>query len=398
PANQVEKWLDVYSNRFINPVYRLFQSELETVYEEYNMYKDNRSSTAFEIYSKAFYPDHPYGVPIIGYPGHLKNPSMKKMNEYFETYYVANNMALVLSGNFNPDEVKPMISRYFGGWRSGEIPPMPADYTIQPLTGRNLVQEKLTPVRFGILSYRSVPLGNKDEPVLDVINGLLSNQSQTGLIDELVVDNKLMQAGATGMRYIEAGGEMVFFIPKIIGQSLKKAENLVNDQLENLKAGNFDEELLEAVKTDIIVNYERNFEDQYSRGYMMIMAFVKERDWQKILGYPDKIKIITKEDVVKAAQKYYTGNELVFYSKTGFPKKPKTLKSPFDPIPSSKTEMKSEYAKKIENMPVPETEPDFIEFGPPGNKSNEVTITGLNKLTHLYYTEVGCRSYLFSEA
>jgi len=387
PANQIEKWLDVYSHRFIKPVYRLFQSELETVYEEYNMYKDNRFSNAFETFSKAFYPNHPYGVPVIGYPEHLKNPSMNKMNEYFETYYVANNMALVLSGNFNTDEVKPMISRYFGEWKRGEIPPLPAGYKIEPFHGRNLVQERMTPVKFGILSFRSVPLGHEDEPVLDVISGIMSNGSQTGLIDELVVDNKLMQGGTTGIRYIEAGGEMVFFIPKIIGQSLKKAESLVDEQLKNLKAGKFGDELLEAVKTDIIVNYERNFEDQNSRGYMMVMAFVKEKDWKEILEYPDKIKSITREDVLKAAQKYFGDDYLVFYSKTGFPKKPESIKPAFEAIPSSKKDMKSEYAKRIENMPVIETKPDFIEFGKPGMKSNEVTITDLNPLTHLYYTE-----------
>ncbi len=387
PTNQIEKWLEVYSHRFINPVYRLFQSELETVYEEYNMYKDDRFSNAFEIFSKAFYPEHPYGVPIIGYPEHLKNPSMKKMDEYFRTYYVANNMALVLSGNFNTDEVKPMISKYFGRWRSGEILPVLDNYTIQPFTGRNLVQEKLTPIKFGILSYRSAPIGNEDEPALDVINNLLSNQANTGLMDELTVDNKVMQAGAMSMHYIESGGEMIFFIPKVIGQSLKKAESLVEGKLEDLKTGKFDEELLNAVKTDIIVNYERNFEDQYRRGYMMIMAFVNERDWKDITGYPDKLKNITKDDVLKVAKKYYGNDYLVFYSKTGFPKKPKTLKPPFEPIPSSKTDVKSEYAKNIESMPVPEIEPDFIEFGPPGNADNEVTITDLDTLVHLYYTE-----------
>lgn len=387
PSNQIEKWLRVYSHRFIHPVYRLFQSELETVYEEYNMYKDSRFSNAYEKYSRAFYPDHPYGVPVIGYPDHLKKPSMKKMDEYFQTYYVANNMALILSGNFITDEVKSLINRYFGGWRTGEIPPLPGNFAIQPIHGRYLVQERLTPIRFGIRSYRTVPVGHEDEPVLDVISGLLSNNAQTGLIDELVVDHKLMAAAAGSIHYLESGGEMILFVPKIIGQSLKKAERLVNDKSEDLKAGRFDEQLLEAIKTNIIVNYERNFEDQYRHGYMMIEAFVRERDWQDILEYPDKIKNITKDDIVAAVQKYYGDDYLVFYSKTGFPKKPETLKPPFDPIPSGNQERKSEYALRIEQMPVPETEPDFIEFGPPGLESNEVTVTDLNALTHLYYTE-----------
>lgn len=387
PANQVEKWLELYSHRFIRPVYRLFQSELETVYEEYNMYRDNRFSNAFERYNRALYPDHPYGIPVIGYPEHLKNPSIEKMNEYFETYYVANNMALVLSGHFSPDQVRPMIEKYFGVWRTGEIPPVPEEYSIQPFTGRNVVQEKLTPVKFGIRSYRSVPIGHPDEPVLDVINNLLSNSFETGLIDELTVDNKLMATAAGGMRNLEAGGEMVLFVPKILGQSLKNAEGLVEEKLDSLKAGDFKEELLEAVKTDIVVNYERNFEDQYSRGYMMIMAFVKERDWGEVIAYPERIQGITKDDVVRAARQYYGNDYLAFLSKTGFPKKPKILKPPFEPIPSFNTELKSEYARKIGNMPVPEMAPDFIEFGPPGTEGAEVIVTSLNPLVRMYYVE-----------
>jgi predicted Zn-dependent peptidase len=387
PSNQVEKWLRLYSHRFIHPVYRLFQSELETVYEEYNMYKDDRFSTAFQEFIHAFFPDYPYGVPILGYPEHLKNPSMKKMDEYFQTYYVANNMALVLSGNFNTDEVKPLIREYFGRWKSGDIPPLPANYTIQPFNGRNLFQEKLTPIKFGVIAYRSVPVGHPDEPVIDVINGVLSNQASTGLLDKLSLDHKLMQSGASGMHYIDAGGEYVIFVPKIIGQSLKKAERLVSDQVDSLKAGKFNDELLEAVKTEIMVNYQRNFENQYGRGNMMITAFVTERDWQEIINYPDKIKKISRDDVINIAKKYYGDDYLVCYSKTGFPKKPETLRPTFEPIPAVNTESKSDYARAIENMPTREAEPDFIEFGPPGIATNEVTIHDLNLLAHLYYAE-----------
>lgn len=387
PSNQVEKWLRLYSHRFVNPVYRLFQSELETVYEEYNMYKDDRFSNALEEFERAIYPGHPYGVPILGYPEHLKSPSMKNMDEYFRTYYVANNMALILSGNFNTDEVKPLIDKYFGVWRTGEIPPMSDEYTIEPFQGRMLFQKKMTPVKFGAIAYRSVPVGHEDEPVLDVLNGIFSNQSSTGLMDKLSIDNKLMQAGAFSMHYMEAGAELVIFVPKIMGQSLKKAEQLVSAQVDSLKAGKFSDDLMEAVKTQIIVNYERNFEDQYSRGYKMIMAFVRERDWQEIIDYPDIIKSITRDDVINISQKYYGDDYLVCYSKTGFPKKPETLKPPFEPVPSLNTDAKSVYAQEIENMPVLESEPDFIEYGPLGLETNEVTIHDLNPLTHVYYTE-----------
>jgi len=387
PANQIEKWLEIYSHRFINPVYRLFQSELETVYEEYNMYSDNRFATAFEEFTAAFYPDHPYGVPIIGYPDHLKYPSMSKMHEYFETYYVANNMALVLSGNFNSSEIKPLIEQKFGQWRSRKMPVTQDFWNIEPFKGREFVEKKLTPIKFGIRAYRSVPQNSDEVPVLDVIGALMSNGSQTGLLDELVIENKLTTAQMFADRRTEAGGEYLFFVPKVVGQSLAKAEQLIEAKLNDLKAGNFDESLLEAIKTEIIVNYQRNFEDQFNRGYMMISAFMGESEWKEMIDYPEKIKKITKADVLAAANNYFGENYLAFHSKTGLPKKPKTLKPAFESIPALNTGEKSAYAKMIQEMEVPVANPHFITFGSPQQKTKDVAVTNITELSHLFHVE-----------
>ncbi|MFU8844214.1 MAG: M16 family metallopeptidase, partial [Bacteroidales bacterium] len=387
PANQIEKWLEIYAHRFINPVYRLFQSELETVYEEYNMYSDDRFSRAFEEFSAAFYPEHPYGTPILGYPSHLKHPSMSKMHDYFETYYVANNMALILTGSFDPELIKPRIEELFGSWKSGEIHEMSEIFRLEPFKGSNVVEKRLTPVKFGIKGYRSVPDGHHDGLALDVMNMLLSNPSQTGLLDEMTVDNQLIAAQAFSDRRVEAGGEYIFYVPKVIGQSLKKGEQLVEAKIKKLKAGAFDETLLEAVKTEIQVSYQRNFEDQYRRGYTMIMAFSSGKDWESVLNYPEEINKITKNDVIAVANKYLTENHLAFYSKTGLPKKPKNLRPPFERIPSLNTDRKSEYAKMIEAMEVPSIEPEYILFGEKDSTQKHVTVEHLSPLVHFYYVE-----------
>lgn len=387
PANQLEKWMEIYSHRFINPVYRLFQSELETVYEEYNMYRDNRINMAFEEFMEVFYPDHPYGTPIIGFPENLKNPSMSKMHEYFQTYYVANNMALVLSGNFKPQEVKPLIEKYFGRWRSGSIPESPSPERIKPFNGRTFVERKLTPIKFGIRGYRSVPANHNDAVVLDILNLILSNPSQTGLLDELVVNNQLMAAMVFPDRRADAGAEHIFFIPKVIGQSLEKAEQLIEQKINDLKNGRFDDQLLEAVKIERIVNYERDFEDQYRRGYSMINAFLNKQDWEEVTSYPSRVQAVTREDVIRAANQYLGADYLIFYSRTGIPKKPEVLKPPFEKIPAMNTGMKSEYAMMIERMPVKEMPPHFIQFGPEGLKSKEVLVMHPGELIHFYYVE-----------
>lgn len=385
PSNQIRKWLEVYSHRFINPVYRLFQSELETVYEEYNMYKDNRFATAFEAFNKAFYPSHPYGTPVIGYPEHLKNPSISKMHAFFETYYVANNMALILSGNFNAEEVKPIIEKLFGVWRSAPIPPMPKEYVVEPFKGRTVVQKRLTPIKFGILGYRLVPIVHEDRPVIDVMNKLLTNTSQTGLLDELSVDNKLLGAFAAANLQVDAGGQMIFFLPKIVGQSLKSAEQLVKQKIDDLKEGRFDDELLEGIKTQILVEHQQGFEDQYKRGYMMLMAFVKGMDWKMVVDYPNVVGRISKEEVIRAAKTYLGDDHLVFYSKTGLPGKPGPLKPAFEPIPSSNSDKRSEYASQLEDLEVDFVAPDFISFGSSSGDELDVRIMELDENVDLLY-------------
>ena len=123
PSHQTSKWLDINSHRFENPVYRLFQSELETVYEEKNRAMDNAFRVLFDKFFENFFKKHPYGQQnIIGTKEHLKNPSIRKMKEYYDEYYVANNMYLLLAGDFDAKSIKSKIEKSFGKLNSGPEP------------------------------------------------------------------------------------------------------------------------------------------------------------------------------------------------------------------------------------------------------------------------------------
>lgn len=100
PSNELEKWLTLESERFGDVVLRLFHTELETVYEEYNMYNDMDDSRASNALMEGLFPSHPYGRDVIGLPEHLKNPSMVNIYNFYRTFYVPNNMAIVLSGGW----------------------------------------------------------------------------------------------------------------------------------------------------------------------------------------------------------------------------------------------------------------------------------------------------------
>ncbi|NTW31982.1 MAG: insulinase family protein [Bacteroidetes bacterium] len=380
PPNQIEKWLEIYSARFIKPVFRSFQSELEVVYEEKNRLMDNFAFPLIETFLKNLYKKHPYGQQsTIGTIEHLKNPSLNAMYEFYNTYYVANNMALVICGDFDTEEILPLIKEKFGKWKSGIIPKYP-EYKEEPFTGRELVNVRMTPVKIGIIGFRTVPNGNKDEITLDVCNKILCNSGQTGLLDKLTLDNKIL-----GAQYIPLGqnndyGSSVFlFIPKIIGQPLEKAENLIMEQFTKLRKGEFDDGILEAVKKDIYKEFEMSLESFDSRTVMLAQAFSQNRDIEDYLNYAQKIKNITKEDVMKAAEKYYNQNYLVLFSKMGFPKKQKIEKPGYDAL-KPKADVKSLYAENFNKLQGKEPKADFVNF------NEDIKLSELKKGVELYYT------------
>lgn len=362
PANQIEKWLDIYSERFRNPVFRLFQSELETVYEEKNMYADNPFSVLYEAFLKELYKNHPYGQqPIIGFTEHLKNPRLSKMMEFFRTYYVANNMALILTGNFDSEKVIPMINEKFGKWAKREVPKFEVPIE-KPFVGREEVNVKLTPIAIGIMAFRAVPNNHPDELVFDLCSEILSNQGETGFFNKLVNENNILMAQAQPMLNNDLGSILILFAPKIVGQKLETAEQLVLQQLDRLKKGDFSDELLEGIKLNYRKNIERQIESTNGRAMMLIDCFIEGRKWDDLLALPDRIDKITKADIMRVANLYFTNNYLMFNSKMGFPKKDKIEKPDWKPVVPQNNNKKSDYAEYINKIPEIHLAPKFINF------------------------------------
>ncbi|MDY0025474.1 MAG: insulinase family protein [Lentimicrobium sp.] len=361
PSTQIEKWLDLYSHRFENPVFRGFQAELEVVYEEKNMYSDNFASSMIENFNKNFYRNHPYGQQtLIGTIEDLKNPSLTKMYDFFTTWYVPNNMALILTGDFDKKIVKPIIEAKFGKWERKETPERLV-YTEETFNGREEVTMKLSPIKLGILGFRTVPAGHPDEIPLSVCNAVLSNQSETGLFDKLTLDNKLMGAQVMSMPFNDEGASIILFIPKILGQKLSSAEKLIIDELKKLKSGEFDEALIENIKTELFRDYQISMESNEYRGTTLATAFAHYQSIDDFLQYPNQLMAITKEDVINTANKYYGDNYLAFYSKMGFPKKQKIDKPDYTPLKANMNAA-SPYAKKFEAIPETQIQQQFIDF------------------------------------
>ena len=376
PANQIGKWMDVYVERFRYPVFRLFQSELETVYEEKNMYGDEPINAFQEYLFKETFGDHPYGRPIIGLTEHLKNPQTSKMREFFNTYYVANNMTLILVGDFNIEEIEPMVAEKFGTWRSGEIPAQP-EFTLPEFNGPTIKNVRMTPVKMGAIIWRGVKVSDPDYLPLSIACSIFSN-GETGIMDKEMLDGNIMAAMLMPLSLEDHGANLMFYVPKLLGQSHEKAEKIVFNCLDKLKNGDFSDDLFEAIRINMLKEREQEVENFTSLSYLFLELEQRGMTYEDYLAETERIKNITKEEIVAIANKYFNNNYLDVRSKMGFPDKDKVDKPNWKAIEAKNTDAKSEFAKMIEAEEVPEVTPQVIEFG------KDVEINKINDCFTMY--------------
>jgi predicted Zn-dependent peptidase len=378
PSNQLSKWMDVYVERFRNPVFRLFQSELETVYEEKNMYGDNPITAFQEYLFHETFGDHPYGRPVIGYTEHLKNPQTSRMREFYNTYYVANNMTLILVGDFDIAAAEPIVAEKFGTWRSGELPKEPI-YTLPKFNGPTVKEVRMTPIKMGALIYPGVKNSDPDKLPLSLACSVFAN-GETGLMDKLMRDGDIMAAMLLPLSLEDYGGNVMIYVPKLLGQSHESAEKLIFGCLDQLKKGEFSDDLFEAMRMSMLTARLKETESLESLSGLFLELEMTGQSLEEYQAETERLKNITKDEVVAIANKYFGNDYLDVRSKMGFPDKDKVDKPAWKPIEAKNTEAKSDFAKAIEAQQVPEVNPQVVKFG------KDVKITEVNDSFKLFST------------
>ena len=374
PSNQLEKWLNVYAERFRHPVFRLFQSELEAVYEEYNMYQDQPISVFFEDAVAEAYGKHPYGRPVIGYQQHLKNPQISAMQEFFNTYYHPNNMTLVLVGDFQSKDIEGLLNTTIGSYHNEcenvdlklvntkERMKTDLNQKVEPFKGHQVVTVKETPVKMGIIGFQTIGAHDYNEFYLDILSNFLNNNEETGLLDKLVKDKKVLSANAFNYTMLEHGMFAFFYVPKIVGQSHENAESYIFAAIDSLKSGHFSDQLFDAVKMSCLKEHLLNMETLDDKFHMVLMAVGNKQDPKTINERERMIRKLQKEDIVKLANLYFNDNCLLYRSDMGSKEQVKLQKPNWKPIVAQNTEKASEFATMIESKPVNPIKPQIINF------------------------------------
>ena len=364
PSNQIENWAKIQAERFANATIRGFHTELETVYEEYNMSLTRDSwKVSDKIFELAF-PDHPYGLQTtLGKQEHLKNPSITNIKNYYKTYYVPNNMAICMAGDFNPDEAIVIIDKYFGNLKPNRNLPKVEEYKPTRLSAIREADVYGLESECVAIAWPVEGARNEGSLVGTLLSSILSNGGNCGLLDtDLLQEQKVLNAWG-GVQYLADAGMVVLEGEPKQGQTLEEVRDLLLAEMEKVRKGEFDSDLLKS----IIANYRRgemaNLESNFARAYKMEAAFINGEDWEDVATELDRAKKITKEDIVKWANENLPAEGYcIVYKRQGEDKSQKKIEKPTITPISANRDAQSDYLAAMQEVEVEPIAPVFVDY------------------------------------
>ena len=362
PNNELEKWLKIEKERFSGLVLRLFHTELESVYEEFNRAQDNDVRLVNYALMEALFPKHPNGQQTtLGRSEHLKNPSMKAIHQYFNDFYVPNNMAMVLVGDLDFEETILLVDQYFGKFEYKELPKK-EKIIEEPQTEivERIVKSPSAP-RLNI-AWRTDSYGTKEEHLAEIVAQILSNSGEAGLLDlNINQKHKALRSYAYELGFKQYGLFSLMIVPKE-NQSLEEAEQLLLAEIEKVKNGDFPDWLIPAIINDMKLQKIRNLETADGLATARYGIYINDRTWEEELSEIEKFEKITKQEVVDFAQKFFQKNYVIVKKLRGENENLIRVENPgITPVKINR-EAQSEFLTEILEEKSSEITPKFIDY------------------------------------
>ena len=363
PSNEIANWARIQADRFQNMIIRGFHTELEAVYEEKNISMGSDGSKEYAALWKLLAPTHPYGTQTtIGEQEHLKNPSIVNINNYFHRYYVPNNVAIVLAGDFNPDAVIAIIDRYFGSWKPSKQlsrPEFEAQKTITSPRDTTVIGLDAENIMMG---WRFKGANQLQNDTLDIVNRMLSN-GKAGLLDINI--NQPMKAMETGTYLDELHDYSMLLIEGVPlqNQKLDDLKALILAETTKLGRGEFSDDLLPAVLANKKLQYYKSLDSNQKRVSMMVDAFVNDKPWADVTQQIERQEKLTKQDIIDFARRHLrTDNYACVYKQMGTDTTLKKIEKPIiTPIPANR-EFESKFLNEIRTAKTEPIQPVFVDF------------------------------------
>ena len=381
PSNEIENWAKIQADRFQNMVIRGFHTELEAVYEEYNMYLTDDGDKIWSAIGKKLTPTHPYGTQTtIGTQDHLKNPSITNIKNYFNKWYVPNNVAICMAGDFDPDKTIAIIDKYFSGWKPGadvRQPVFPAQKPLTAPTDTTIIGKQAEQVWVAWLAKKASDL---QCDTLDVIGDMLSN-GKAGIFDLNLNQTMKVQGAGAGLQDQQDYSSFLLMGQPKPNQSLKEVRDLMLAEIENLKKGNFSDDLLPSVVNNRKLSYQRAMENNRWRTNQFMNAFINGVTWEQQVGELDRVSKITKQQIVDFANRFFTDGYATIFKTQGVDSLQKKIDKPaITPIPTNRDQV-SQYVKAIQESQVEPIQPQFVDY------QRDLTVSTVKKGLPLLYKQ-----------
>ena len=304
PANKLELWFWMESDRLLNPVFREFYAERDVVHEERRLRTDSTPTGKFEEqFNSLFWQSSPYSWPVIGWPSDLEGITRAEALEFYGLYYAPNNLTAALVGDFDPDEARALAERYFGRLSRGDRPPPQPRTREMPQMSEKRMHAYAETNPQVVVRYHSVPDGHVDEPALVVLGQLLNDR--TGRLYRALVEDQGVATRASGG---QAGFkfEGMFELRGVAaeGHTPEDVEEALYAEMERLKTEPVDARELQKVKNQ---NAASNFRQLQGNFFLMYSMLMREayRGWETLNTDPPLYDAVTADDIMRVAGTYF---------------------------------------------------------------------------------------------
>jgi len=317
PANKLELWFWMESDRLRNPVFREFYSERDVVHEERRLRTDSTPTGKFnETYDSMFWQSSPYGWPVVGWPSDLEGITREEALDYFAVNYAPNNLTACLVGDIDPARAKELAQQYFGRLPRGPRPPEPVRTSeMEQVAEKRMVAWADTNPQVRV-RYHTVAEGHPDDFALEILASLLSGRTgrlYKTLVTQLAVANS---AGASqdGRKY-----EGLFELNGIAkpGKTPEEVEQALYREIERMQKELVDANELQKVKNQYAANSFRSIQSNFG---LMVQLLLRDntRGWETINTDPARSQAVTPEDIRRVANTYFKPENrtiAVYYTK-----------------------------------------------------------------------------------
>lgn len=316
PTNMFHKWVELESERYRNPVLRLFHTELEAVYEEKNISLDRDGDKVDEKLMAELFKKHNYGLQTtIGTVEHLKNPSLKAIRDYFNAYYVPNNMAIILAGDINPDLAADGIAEHFA-WMQPK-PVKTYEFEGEMPHGAPRKFDVVGPdAEWVTIGYRMPGAGTREARAAKLID-LILNNSSAGLIDLNLVKAQKVLSANSGVNVLNDYSIFELTGKPREGQTLEQVRDLLVSQMELIRDGKFDDSLVKAIILNEEISRLEQFKENSNRGFFLMESFINGQGYQKQWNEFWAMKQLTREDIMEVAGEFLDRERVEVFKRRG---------------------------------------------------------------------------------